>query len=46
MKWMSDSTKRQCYRARPAGFREAIMAYYREMERLAVVLEEIMAEAL
>jgi hypothetical protein len=27
-------------------FREAIVAYYREMERLAVVLEEIMAEAL
>jgi hypothetical protein len=46
MKWMGDSTKRQCYRALPAGFREAIVTYYREMERLAVVLEEIMAEAL
>ena len=30
----------------PAGFRPAIVEYYGEMERLAVVLEEIMAEAL
>jgi isopenicillin N synthase-like dioxygenase len=30
----------------PTGFRAAIVAYYGEMERLAVVLEEIMAEAL
>jgi isopenicillin N synthase-like dioxygenase len=30
----------------PTGFRKAIMVYYREMERLAVVLEQILAEAL
>eukprot|EP01051_Picozoa_sp_SAG22_P002758 SAG22_NODE_126_length_18820_cov_10.207788_5_plen_443_part_00 len=30
----------------PPGFRAAIVGYYREMERLAVVLEEILAEAL
>lgn len=30
----------------PRGFRAAVLRYYREMERLAVVLEEIMAEAL